>query len=176
MIGFLIHSIIILVIAGICYLWYKGFSNSLKISREKKLNEERFESKLSGRLKHISGLPIIEGVYVDIFYTNDDKIILKKEETIITLDCSKIRNIENSMGKNIKHKAISGAAAGKYLLGGTVGTIIGAMAATSVYLVITYEDNDETKFIIFDEMGLFPRKLIKIFKENNVVEEKNIEL
>lgn len=179
MVEFFVWLVIILIVVGLFYLWYKGFTNSLKIEREKRDNEKKFKSKLSGKLKHISGLPVTGGAYIDIFYTEDDKIIFKNENTVITLNCMKIRNIEHSTSNGAGGAALSSAAAGKYLSGGTAGGVIGGMTAyaSRLRLVISYKgDNEETKFIILNEEGMFPNKLIKEFKKNNKPVIENIEL
>lgn len=127
-------------------------------------------------MKHISGLPLPQNVYVDVMY-NDEKIIIKKDNTVISIAKSKVQSIDRTTGENIRNQA-AGAVAGKYLIGGAGGAFIGAIIATKIYLVISYNSDGKDKYIVLDEAesGFFSSRLIKDYKKTTVQEDRNIEL
>lgn len=173
---FIFWLIIIAIFVGVGYFFYKIFKTSFKRIGEIEKNKSDFNSKDHGTLKHISGLPLPKNVYVDVMY-NDDKIIMKKDNTVISIAKSKVNSIDSTTGENIKNQA-AGAVAGNYLIGGTGGAFIGAIIATKIYLVISYSSDGEDKYIILDEAesGFFSSRLIKNYKKTIVQEERNIEL
>ena len=102
-----------------------------------------------GLLKHVEGLPIASGAIIEFFY-GKSKITFKKDNQEISLDCAKIISMDVVLGKDIKSQATTGAIAGKYLLGGLGGAVIGAMLATTFYFVIIYNKDNENKTILID--------------------------
>lgn len=177
--GTVIANFIVLLIFGGIFVFF-GFIIYISVKKINKTNEDivAFGSIMNSRLRHIEGLPIACGVYVDIFYSND-KVIFKKDNMVISLGCNKIKSIDIFNGNEMKQQALSGAAFGKILFGGTGGALVGAAASTKLYLAITYNDDcNEIKFIILDasSTGIFARKLVKAFKNTYQTEIENIEL
>lgn len=122
-------------------------------------------------MKHINGLPIPQGVIIDVFYC-DDKIVFKKDTQEISVAKDKITSIETVTGKDID---TTGAVAG-FLVFGLAGAILGA---STVYMLITYESEGEQKGITLDTYasGLTPSKIVNDFKNTRTnTETKQIEL
>lgn len=173
---FMIWIVIIAIFAGVGYFFFKIFKTSFARIGEIEKNKSEFNSREHGTLKHFSGLPLPKNVYVDVMY-NDDKIIIKKDNTVITVARDKILSIDSTSGENIRNQA-AGAVAGNYLIGGTGGALIGAIISTKMYLVISYSSNGEDKYIILDEAdsGFFSSRLINNYKKTAEHKERNIEL
>ena len=115
------------------------------IKRSKKATD--YGADFSAFVKHVSGLPIPSGIMVGIYCTKD-RFIIRKDEQEIVLAADKIRSIDNVRGNDLKSQA-SGAAAGALVFGMT-GAAIGALAGTSVYIIISYESDGELKAITLD--------------------------
>ena len=155
----------------------KSFINSSERKQTIEEQKQKFNAVDCAELKHNSGLPFPEGVPVEVFY-GKEKITFKKDEQIATVDYSKIRSIDVITGSELKKDVATGAIAGKYIIGGLAGAAVGALLATSTYLVIGYESNNENKTIILDTAmsGLFSNRIQKFYKENFKQIEKTIEL
>lgn len=170
--------IIVLVLAVyVAYAFYvfKKHSTAKKKTTEQRLSQ--YSATMSAQLKHTSGLPLAAGVPVTMYY-GPDKIVFKKDKQEISISREKITSIDGVTGKDIKSKQLSGAAAGKFLLGGTAGAIIGSLAATTIYLVISYTSNGENKYIILDTAmsGSFYLNVQKDFAKTNKATPTSIEL
>lgn len=136
-------------------------------SRLKKKIAEKYGAKFYSTLKHIEGLPIVGGVMVDVYYT-PNKIIFIKDQQEIMVNTEKVKSVDVATGKDIKSQQATGAIAGNLILGGLTGALVGSLIATSTYLIITYESNDEVKSIILDTAasGTFALNVQKDFKKN----------
>lgn len=170
--------IIVLVLAVyVAYAFYvfKKYSTAKKKTTEQRLSQ--YSATMSAQLKHTSGLPLAAGVPVTMYY-GPDKIVFKKDKQEISISREKITSIDGVTGKDIKSKQLSGAAAGKFLLGGTAGAIIGSLVATTIYLVISYTSNGENKYIILDTAmsGSFYLNVQKDFAKTNKATPTSIEL
>lgn len=170
--------IIVLVLAVyVAYAFYvfKKHSTAKKKTTEQRLSQ--YSATMSAQLKHTSGLPLAVGVPVTMYY-GPDKIVFKKDKQEISISREKITSIDGVTGKDIKSKQLSGAAAGKFLLGGTAGAIIGSLVATTIYLVISYTSNGENKYIILDTAmsGSFYLNVQKDFAKTNKATPTSIEL
>lgn len=143
---------------------------------KKREKEECYGAKDSGQLKHISGLPIPSGVFVDVFYS-DEKVVIKKDSQEFILKCDKIISVDCISGKNLKQDIASGAIVGNFIIGGVAGAAIGSILAASIYLTISYESEQENKTIILDTYvnSSFASKIAKDFKKK-VHEIKSFEL
>lgn len=177
--GDVIADFIGLLLSGGFFCFF-GFIIFISVKKINKTNKDimEFKSFMNSRLGHIAGLPIARGVYIDIFCSKD-KITFKKDNIVISLKCDKIKSVDIYNGSEVRQQAISGAAFGKILFGGTGGAVVGSLASITLYLAITYkDDSDETKFIIFDasSQGIFARKFVKTFNSNYLTERENIEL
>lgn len=150
----------------------------LNIKERKDETRKQYDAMFSGKLKHIDGLQLACGVTVDVFY-GDNYITIKKDKQEFSLSYDKIVDIDCVTGKDIKSQQATGAIAGKMVLGGSAGAIIGALASTTTYLVISYKSNGEYKCLIFDTYvsGTFALKVVKNFKKSNENKQvENIEL
>ena len=108
----------------------------------------------------------------------DEAITFVKDNQEFRLDRSKVNSIDVVTGKNLKSELTSGAIAGKFVLGGLSGAVIGSIANTSLYLVMSYDNDGEYKEIIFDTelSSSLASKMTKKFKKNNVSETKRFDL
>lgn len=168
---FIVSIICLALIGGLGYLWYKGFKGSVKNQQAKNANKAKYNPKYTGQMKHINGLPLPQGVVLDLFYC-EDKIVFKKDNQEISISKDKITSIETVTGKDID---TSGAVAG-YLVFGLVGAVLGA---STVYMLITYESEGEQKGITLDTYmsGFAPGKIVNDFKNTRTnTEVKQIEL
>ena len=140
---------------------------------KKEADHEKYGHIFHGIYKHVEGLPLAHGVMIELFYGNG-KITFRKDKQEICLSCDKVLGIDICTGKDVKSQTMRGAAAGKYLIGGLGGAAIGAILATSMYFIITYKKEHETKFIMLDtaQSGTLSSKIIKDFKANYSREEK----
>ena len=160
---------VIIAIAGICKI--------VDIANESKTKKEKYGAIKKGYLKHIEGLPLAGGVFVDAYYC-PDKIIFVKENQEISVAINKIVSIDCTQGSDIKSQKATGAIAGKYILGGLSGAIIGSLAASTTYFIITYKSDDGIKYIIFDvdASSNFAYGVAKDFKQNYCNDVNKIEL
>lgn len=158
----------------ICYLLYKHFS-AKKQTEKKRL--ARYGATESGTLKHADGLPLAKGVLVEVFY-GPEKIVFKKDKQEISIARNKIAGIDCVTGKDIKGQQLAGAATGKYVLGGMTGAVIGSLAATTTYLVVSYTSESKDKYVILDTAasGMFALKVQKDFKKHDTSAPSSIEL
>jgi len=138
---------------------------------------EKYSAIFSRQFKHIEGLPIASGVGVWLFYSKN-KIVFKKDKQEIILECEKIIDMDLCTGKTANSQIASGAIAGKYVIGGSGGAVIGSLLAANFYFIITYKKDDEKRFIVLDTAmaGTIPSKIIKHFKANHRRETEQIKL
>lgn len=126
-------------------------------------------------LKHTAGLPISEGLECSIFYFKD-KVEIKHNEMKFNLNRNKILDICLKTDVEIQKQYISssGGAIGGALLFGPVGALIGGrtkqktIRKASTYLIITYKNNEEIKYIGFDATYSVQKvnKLVNEFKNS----------
>lgn len=154
------------------YLVWKIFSTS---KRTKKRLMQQYGATLTATLKHTEGLPLAKGVLVDVYY-GPEKILFKKDNQEIAR--SKISDIDCVTGEAMKSQMTTGAVAGKYILGGLSGAVIGSLIATTIYLVISYTSDGSDKYVILDTAasGTFAHNVQKDFKQNDTSAPKSIEL
>ena len=134
---------------------------------------------------HVNGLPIAENMLCEVFsYPN--KLEFKTGTTSINLSKDKITDMCIKTDTEIEKQTVSsvgGAISGAALFG-PVGAIIGGRAKTkdiktvTSYLIITYNDNGNLKYIGFDIKNNPPSatKLINEFKKNCSTTSISIEL
>lgn len=151
------------------------YSKRKKAAKEMRL--ERYGAKFSGTLKHTSGLPIAKGVMVEVLYC-PDKFVFKKGSQEFIVAREKITSVDVVTGQHIKSQQMAGAASGKYIFGGTAGAVIGALAATSTYLAISYVSGGKDKSILLDTASsmTFASKAKKEFESTGSVPHRSVEL
>jgi len=172
-----VYIILGAMVFGVLTLFYKSGKKWFEIRDAKENGLVKYSAIYAGLLKHVEGLPIARGSVIE-FYYGREKITFKKDNQEISLDRSKIINMESFLGEDAKSQAAAGAVAGKYLLGGLGGAVIGAMMATTFYLSVIYNNGEENKTILLDTTGsdLPLKKILSDFKSNNQTETKRIEL
>lgn len=165
---------LLLYLGYIIYLLRKHFSAGKRAKERRML---RHGATMTSTLKHIEGLPIAQGVPVEVYY-GPEKVVFKKDKQEISIARSKITGIDCVTGKDIKSRQLAGAATGKYLLGGMTGAVIGSLAATTTYLVISYTSDGRDKYVMLDTAasGTFALKLQKDFKKHDTSAPSSIEL
>lgn len=156
---------------------YKGYKKSRAAKKAREVISGRLGSTMNATLKHTEGLPFAPGALLDVYY-GPERIVFKKDNQEVSVKREKITGIDVTTGKNIKTQQLAGAAAGKYILGGTTGAIIGSLVATTNYLVISYNSDGKAKFVILDTYmsGTFALKLQKDFANSNTSAPCSIEL
>lgn len=142
-----------LIIGVIC------IANAKKKSTNTK-NDEKKEKVLHSTFLHINGLPIAENVPCDVF-SLIDKYEFKANGAAFNLDKRKITDICIKTETEIQQQYVSsvGGAVGGAMLFGPLGAIIGGRAkkkktkTISQYLIFTYVNENELKYIGFDVTG-----------------------
>lgn len=174
--SFIAVTIFAVFVIGLSCICYMGYKKSVAKKKEQDSNAERFGTAMHSTLKHVDGLPIAQGTLVDVYY-GPDKFVFTKDGQEFVVAREKITSVDVVTGKDLKSQQLGGAAAGKIILGGMSGAIIGTLIATTTYLVISYISNDETKFIILDPAasGLFMTKVQKDFAKTNTY-KRTVEL
>lgn len=168
---FIAFLIIVALIAIPCFIFYKAIKTSNNAQKIKSANKVKYNPKYTGQMKHINGLPLPQGVVLDLFYC-EDKIVFKKDNQEISISKDKITSIETVMGKDID----TGGAVTGFLVFGLAGAVLGA---STVYMLITYESEGEQKGITLDTYmsGFAPGKIVDDFKNTRTnTEVKQIEL
>lgn len=70
--------IIFIALIGAAFLIYKCIKKSTENQQAKNANKAKYNPKYTGQMKHINGLPLPQGVVIDLFYC-EDKIVFKKD-------------------------------------------------------------------------------------------------
>lgn len=178
MIDIIIAVVLVLMFVGLMvFLSVWGFKKAKAQKKRKIAIEKRLDATLSGVVKHISGLPVAKGVIIELYY-GPKQIVFKKDGQEFVISRDKITNIDLVIQGNSGRKAMSGAAAGKYVLGGTTGAVVGSLSALVPNLVISYESDGKTKQITLDpsSSGTLFNKIEKDFKRTTPYERNTVEL
>lgn len=145
--------------------------------KSKSRHLDRYGATMSATLKHISGLPIAKNLPVEVLYC-PDRILFRKGAQEITVSMEKITAIDLTTGQHTARQAMAGAATGKYVLGGKTGAAVGALAAVSTQLIISYTSGGESRSVVLDASsgGTFPAKVVKAFGQTHAPKSSKIEL
>lgn len=159
------------------FICYRGYKKSKANKQATAAIEKRLGATMSATLKHISGLPIAKGAAVEVYY-GPEKVVFKKGGQEIVVARSKITSVELVMSGNTTRKVMSGAATGKYVVGGKTGATVGALAAMTPNLVISYTSEGKSKHITLDlaTSGTFGSKIVKDFQQTATPRRSTIEL
>lgn len=174
----IIAAVIIAVFCGgLLFISYRGYKKAKANKRATTAIEKRLGATMSATLKHVSGLPIAKDLPVEMYY-GPDKITFKKGGQEIAVAKEKITGIDLVTGEGSARKAMAGAATGKYVVGGAAGATVGALAAISPRLVISYTSEGESKSITLDTAasGTFASKVVKDFRQTHTQKRSTIEL
>lgn len=143
--------------------------------RNKELDQKiaDLNTKVYIAVPHAAGLPMPEGTLSQLFYC-EDKIIIEANNTTFNLSLDKITDIVVKTDVEIQKYATSsvgGAIAGGMMFG-VLGALIGGRTQTKtdkivrLYLIITYQSDNEVKYIAFGVTGTpKSRDFVKLFKE-----------
>ncbi len=169
--------ILAVFVALMLFVGYKGYKKSKSAKNRKEIISSRLGAALSGTLIHKSGLPIAKGLAVEVFYC-PDKFVFKKDGQEVTVSREKVTSVDVIVASGTARKALSGAATGKYVLGGKTGAVVGAATAIKTQMVISYVSDGKNKSIVLDtaNSGLFASKVKKDFDKTKVAKRTTIEL
>ncbi len=125
---------------------------------------------MSGILRHVSGLPIANGLLVEMYY-GPEKIIFKHGGDKIVLSIDKITNIDIINTR-------SRAAAGRYVFRRKRRAAVGTFSSINMYLVISYVSNSQNKNIklYIGSSAIFAFKVEKDFRKTHSPKHNTIEL
>jgi hypothetical protein len=165
---FITPVVLIIVVA----LWLQR-----RINKKKDLEFEKYSHTHKGQYKHVEGLPFASGVMIDVYYGNG-KFTFCKDKQEVVLSCDKVVSLDTCFGKDVNNQVATGAIAGGLLIGGLGGAALGALAASTLYFIVTYKKDKEPKFIMLDiaYSGNLSEKIIKDFKKSHTRETEVIEL
>ena len=168
--------VLFLICLGIGLLIYI-IQNASKKKDKKDYQKYLYKASIISKFKHIEGLPVSSGAFVDLFYGNE-KVTIVKDNREFIISMEKIIDVDVVTGKNLQSQIATGAIAGKYIIGGTAGAIVGSLLSTTLYIVFTYKKDEEYKFLIFDTASNTSQamKIEKEFKQNNTTDIQSIEL
>ena len=181
MFWFIFFIIIIFIVVYQVYAYTNPISREEKEKRNKK--EEELNAKKSISLPHFYGLPLSEGSMCNLFLC-EDKIVIECKGTIFNLDKDKIIDVADKSETEIRKSYTSsiGGAIGGAVLFGPLGAIIGGRTKEKTekeetqYLIFTYQDKEENKYISFlvnrDRVGIY--EFIADFHNNK--KQREIEL
>lgn len=169
--------IVIVTVLAVGYFVFLLLRISAARKKGQRAHLDRYGATMSATLKHLSGLPIAKNLPVEVLYC-PDRMVFRKDAQEITVSMDKITAIDVTTGRNAGRKALTGAATGKYVAGGTAGAAIGALASIEVLLIISYISDGKGKSIVLDASsgGTFPSKLAKDFSQNHPQKKTTIEL
>lgn len=148
---------------------------SSKVIIDQANTKEEYNADVAANFRHTSGLPIPAGIMVGVYCTKD-RLIIKKDTQEITLSANKLKSVDSVIGRDLQSQA-DGALAGG-LLFGLSGAVIGTLAGSSTYLVITYESSGEIKYIVLDTVTApgNARKVADYYRETTAAKDQKIEL
>lgn len=154
-------------------------------AQRNRLAEKLTKSDMVIKAKHVTGLPIAEGTQCTVSYLSD-KIEIKQGANTFALDLSKVTDITTTTDTEIQKNYVSsaGGAVGGALLFGPLGAIVGGRTkekkTTTVthYLIITYNTDNEVKYISFecDKLSRYYEFKIRFSLTNNNKENNTITL
>lgn len=168
--------IIILLLFILFCLFMVYYTSHLKSKAKKelsKLKDDR-QASLVMTLNHFNGLPIAENTPTQILSCPNEYEFLANN-TSFKLDKNKIQDISitNDVEIQKSYSSSVGGAIGGAVLFGPLGAMIGGRAKEKTsriinsYLIFTYLDNNEIKYIAFNCSNVFnANKFVKEFKQN----------
>lgn len=142
---------LILMVLG-AFLIYLGF-----FKKSKNASEQATDCNIQLDLNHVNGLPVAENVPCKLSYSSGG-ILVTTSGINFELSEKKITDITVKTDMEISKQYVSsvGGAVGGALLFGPVGAVIGGRAKQKKsknitnYLIITYTDNSEIKYLGFE--------------------------
>lgn len=176
----LIGIISLIIIIAICAII--GSYNK-KAKKVKKIKQDKNAS-LFIILLHYSGLPVAQNIYTKIFSKPNEYEFCANNMTFKLLK-EKVTDVAITNDVEIQKSNVSsiGGAIGGAVLFGPLGSMIGGRSKEKTsnivtsYLVFTYLDHDEIKYISFNCTNAFKAmKFVKEFKQNNQKINSDIDL
>lgn len=165
----IIAAVLLILFAGaMLFLSYRGYKKAKAQKDAKASTGKRLGATTNATLKHVNGLPIAADLPVEVYY-GPERIAFVTSGQEISLSMDKITSIDLVTGRGSARKAVSGAAAGKYVVGGATGAAVGALSSISTLLIISYIGDGKSKSITLDAStgGMFPSKIAKDFQKNH---------
>ena len=161
----------LVIIIGICAIID---SYNKRTKKEKKIKQEK-NACLSITLSHYKGLPVAQNTFTQIFSKPNEYEFCVNNMTFKLLK-EKITDVTMTNDIEIQKNNVSsiGGAIGGAVLFGPIGAMIGGKSkektsnVVTSYLVFTYLDHDEVKYISFDcTNNLNAIKFVNEFNQNN---------
>lgn len=164
-------------------VYYTSHNQSKNKKNLSKLKDQKNAS-LFITLSHFYGLPIAENTLTQIFSCPNEYEFLANGNTF-KLNKSKITDVTITNDVEIQKNNVSsiGGAIGGAILFGPIGAMIGGRSKEKTskivnsYLIFTFLDNNEIKYIAFNCTNDFKaQKIVKEFKQSNLRAETTINL
>lgn len=179
--GVIVLLIVAAAIIGlIVFLIVAMISNS----QNKQLAIEKKGASVFGVFNHVNGLPIAENILCQVS-SLPDKYEINANGATFNLDKNKVTDVCIKTDVEIQNQYVSsvGGAVGGALLFGPLGAIIGGRAKKKTskvinrYLIFTYQNNDEIKYVGFDVTNNFAAtKFVDEFMKNKQSQNVSIDL
>lgn len=172
-------STIFIVVIPILFVIF-CFYMAIKTSKTRKKGKKNRQTKLNAMnanfdamMKHFYGLPVAQGVMINCFWCKD-KVVFESSGASFNLDFSKLTDVSIKSDVEIQKSYVSstgGAIAGAVMFG-ALGAMIGGRTKEKTskqvtqYLIFTYIDNNEVKYIAFECVYLpNAQKFVNAFKQ-----------
>lgn len=172
--------VIIILLIFICFCLFMVYYTSYQKSKTKKeltkLKKEK-NANISIALLHFYGLPIAKNILAQVFSSPDEYEFVAGNNSF-KLSKEKVTDVTITTDVDIQKNyvsSVSGAIGGAVLFG-PIGAMIGGRAKEKKsrivhsYLIFTFLDNNELKYIAFDCTNNFQAQ--KFVKEFNAIENK----
>ena len=158
------------IMSNVFYVLFFVFKK-LKPTSEKMILESKNAS-MYICLPHITGLNIPEDTYC-VIYVCEDKYEFLANNITFNLSLEKITNVSLKTSTEIQQQYVSsiGGAVGGDMLFGPLGAAIGGRSKVkeiknfSKFLIFTYLDNNETKYITFSIPQKFMQEVLKLIND-----------
>ena len=182
--GFIIIILILVLFCVFCfYMAIKTSKARKKGKQNRKQNLIDRNADFSAKLKHFYGLPISEGAMVDCYWCTD-KIIFEGSGLSFNLSFEKLTDVSMKTDVEIQKQYVSsagGAVAGAVMFG-ALGALIGGRTKEKTskqvnqYLIFTYLNDEEVKYIAFDVYSNIGIKFINAYQILNKSNNKSFDL
>lgn len=169
--GLAVSIFLLVVVLALCFYVFSKIHKARK-ARKKETKQLKSQGMLTrAYFPHVYGLPLPENMECEV-RSYPDRIEFHGGNTDITLNRSKIINIETATDLDIQKQAVSsaGGAVVGYAAFGPLGAAIGGrvknrtVATATTYLIISYRDGDALKHIGF-EVTVYASEAYKIVEE-----------
>jgi Na+/H+ antiporter NhaD/arsenite permease-like protein len=180
----LVSMFFIIFIIFCLFMIYYTSSQKTKFRKELQKKQQEKNSTLFITLSHIYGLPVAQNMLTQIF-SNPNEYEFITGNTSFKLNKSKVTDVSITNNVEIQKNNVSsiGGAISGAILFGAVGAVIGGRSKEKTsniihsYLVFTFLDNNEIKYIAFNcTNAIQAKKFVEEFKITKTKEINNINL